>query len=463
MEHTWQSDHLPKLETANVEGGDVALCGSFAQPAALLAELDESRVGFVAPLGSRSDLEWLLRGLHLHPNLRHLVLCGDDPTATGEALLALWQAGLDENGRVPGSRGILSPELDAASVDALRGDVEILDLRGKPLAEVATAIRDLSARPPEREPHVLPNPVVPDRTVFLSRKTSFPIFSSDVCDSWLQLLNLALRIGTAKQTAGGERVAEALNAIVTIDTPNLEDGEHVTPEESFADFLDFTREDFDRCYFPRYAERLRSSGGIDQFEAVCDRLKRSLDTRSGTMVFLEANEMATPGAAPALISATFNVVDQKLFASFVLRGSDAYTDWPLEAMALVRMQRDTAERLGLEIGPTTFVIHSVYLYERDWDRSLRVLQESFKRPLPLHVDPSGVFLFGNDGGKARAMLLTHDASAIQWEEAFSDPEDLSWYIVDVMPWLLPQHIRYVGQECAALMRAIREKECYEQG
>ncbi|TAK52161.1 MAG: hypothetical protein EPO25_14385 [Gammaproteobacteria bacterium] len=61
------------------------------------------------------------------------------------------------------------------------------------------------------------------------------------------------------------------------------------------------------------------------------------------------------------------------------------------------------------------------------------------------------------------MLLDHDAGTIFWEGAFSDPEDLSWYIVDVMPWLLPQHIRYVGQECAALMRAIRAGECYVQG
>jgi hypothetical protein len=61
------------------------------------------------------------------------------------------------------------------------------------------------------------------------------------------------------------------------------------------------------------------------------------------------------------------------------------------------------------------------------------------------------------------MLLNHDASEIFWEDAFASPEDLSWYIVDVMPWLLPQHIRYVGQECAALMRAMKEGECYLQG
>ena len=84
-------------------------------------------------------------------------------------------------------------------------------------------------------------------------------------------------------------------------------------------------------------------------------------------------------------------------------------------------------------------------------------------PLPLQVDHSGVFLFGSDSGKARGMLLNHAAADIFWEDAFADAQTLSWYIVDAMPWLLPQHIRYVGQECASLMHAMRAKECYLQG
>ncbi|MBW2391031.1 MAG: hypothetical protein JRG89_21720, partial [Deltaproteobacteria bacterium] len=306
-------------------------------------------------------------------------------------------------------------------------------------------------------------PTIPERKVFLSRKTTFPIFSSDVGDSWLQLLNLALKIGTQKQTSNGERMAEALNAVVTIESPVLEDGEEQKQHEEFPDYFDFNRDDFDRFYRPRYADRIDASAETDQLEVVCEHLTTSLDTHSGTMVILTPNDMVNPETAPDLISATFNTIDQKLFGSFVLRSADVYTDWPYEATALVRLQRDVANRLGLEVGSATFVIHSAHLYERDWARSAQVLKESFKRPLPLHVDPSGVFLFGNDGGKARAMLLNHDASAIQWEDAFADPEDLSWYIVDVMPWLLPQHIRYVGQECASLMRAMRESECYEQG
>jgi hypothetical protein len=61
------------------------------------------------------------------------------------------------------------------------------------------------------------------------------------------------------------------------------------------------------------------------------------------------------------------------------------------------------------------------------------------------------------------MLLDHDAATIFWEDAFETTQELSWYIVDTMPWLLPQHVRYVGQEASTLERAIRDGACYEQG
>ena len=219
MEHTWHSSHQPKLEVSNLSTGDVAVCGSFARREPILARLEQDRVAFVAPLDSRSDLERLLRGLHLHPNIRHLVVCGDDRRGDGETLLDLWRDGLDDGGRLPGPRGRLSAELSAESLDALRSDVMVWDGRGRSLAELAGDIRDLPALAQEREPHSIPDPVIPKRKKFLSRKTSFQIFSNDVGDSWLQLLNLALRIGTEKRSADGERVAEALNAVVTIGLP----------------------------------------------------------------------------------------------------------------------------------------------------------------------------------------------------------------------------------------------------
>lgn len=293
------------------------------------------------------------------------------------------------------------------------------------------------------------NPEIPARKVFLSRKTSFPIFSRDVGDSWLQLLNLALRIGSDKQTDAGP-AAEALNAMVTIGLPVVaEDLEvEVTLPEDFPAYLAFDRDDFERHY-----ERMQAPS--------FDRLRKAVDA-SGRAV-LDPDELRKLDVAPSLVSAIFDVVEGKLYGSFVLGCVELFRDWPIEASSLVRVQRELAAELGIEADAATFVIHSAQLLASDWERAQQVLDESFKRPLPLQVDHSGVFLFGSDNGRARGMLLDHDAASIFWEDAFDDAQKLSWYIVDAMPWLLPQHIRYVGQECATLMRAMQEKECYLQG
>ena len=325
-----------------------------------------------------------------------------------------------------------------------------------------------------------PNPGVPKRKVFLSRKTSFPIFSRDVGDAWLQLLNLAFKIGTDQENGGGDRFARALNTVVTIGLPVIAEDlevEEVPQAEAFPSILEFSREDFE-CYYQRfrapegieverdgtdYGNRLHAFGGIDQIQAICDRLQGSDGTQTETAVILQPGDFAGTAAVPNLISASFNVEGEALYGSFVLRSVDVYTEWPLEALALMRLQQDVASRLGLSIGPSTFVLHSIELYERDWSRTTTLLEEHFKRPLPLQVDHSGVFLFGNDGGKARGMLLDHDAGTIFWEGAFDTAQELSWYIVDAMPWIHPQHIRYVGQESSTLTHAMQDKACYLQG
>ncbi len=444
--------HSPDPQCSHLGQGDLALCSTFVATPPIPPAAGGGRVGFTSLLASRSDLEELLRALHRHPVVRTLVLCGDDAAPAGETLLALWRDGLDADGRLPGSRGALSPELDAAAVEALRRSVRIEDWRGKAPAEVARDMAGLPAPSQDREARDLVAPPPRERTVFLSRRTTFPLYSTGVGDAWLQLLNLVLRAGPERRTADGARIAEALNAVVTIDPADT--------EEEFPACFEFNAADFARYYRCFEAHLSDPAAGID---ALCAQLGETgvadcdLAGVAGRESALESHRV------PGLLSTTFNVVDGKLFATFMLRGLDVHTDWPLQAAALVRVQRQVAERIGRAPGTSVFVVQSARLDDRDWNRAWTALAEHFKRPLPLQVDPAGIFLFGNDGGQARAMLLDHDAGTIFWEEAFRDPEDLSWYIVDVMPWLLPQHVRYVGQECASLMRAIRDGECYVQG
>ena len=328
-----------------------------------------------------------------------------------------------------------------------------------------------------RESQGLPKLDAPERITFPSRKTTFPLFANEFGDGWLQLINLTLRCGTVKGTSEAERLAEVLNAVVTIEL--------AAREEALPPFFDFTTDDLEAFHRrftstsdPRgadysYAERLRSwprSGGeahgseaTNQLESAIERLKRSHDTRSGTVVLLGPTDLDGLDDAPCVVSVTFNIVDERLYGTYVLRSEDVHNAWPLDALSLARLQREAAERIGLPVASATFIMHSAHIHERDWDRAWKTLNRWFERPLPLQTDPSGLFLFGLDEGRARAMLITHEADAVLWEGEFNSPEELSWYIVDVMPWLSAQHVRYIGQECASMTRALQEGEEYVQG
>jgi hypothetical protein len=415
--------------------------------------------------------------LYLHPAIRNLVLCGEDLSLTADALLALWEEGVGDDDTLPRRGGKLYPAMDRESVDRIRQYVKLWDWRGKSPEEIESGLGDIPALHREMEPRSFAPADIPERIAFPSRKTTFPLFAGELGDGWLQLLNLTLRCGTVKGTSEGERLAEVLNAVVSVELA----GE----EEAIPPFFDFTSDEFEashrRFVSPSgsrdadytYAQRLKSWPWCDreadgpepvsQLERTIERLKRSHDTRSGTVVLLGPTDIERLDDAPSVVSVTFNVVDERLYGTCVLRSEDVHAAWPFDALSLIRLQREVAERTGIPVASATFIMHSAHIHERDWDRAWKTLDGWFQRPLPLQTDPSGLFLFGLDEGRARAMLITHDADAVLWEGEFDSPEELSWYIVDIMPWLSPQHIRYIGQECASMTRALREGEDYVQG
>jgi len=439
--------------------------------------LDLPRISIVGPLRTRTGLGWLLRGLYLHPAIRNLVLCGEDLSLIGDALLALWEEGVGNDEPLPRRGGNLYPAMDREAVDLIRQYVKLWDWRGKSLEEIGTSVGEIPYLRQQMEPRSFAPVDVPERIAFPSRKTTFPLFAEELGDAWLQLLNLTLRCGTVKEPEEGDRLAEVLNAVVTVPVPGR--------EEALPPFFDFSSDEFEACHRRftsalgrrdadySYAERLRAwpwadrkadePEAVDQLERTIERLKRSHDTRSGTLVLLGPTDLDGRGDAPCVVSLTFNIVDERLYGTYVLRSEDVHNAWPLDALSLIRLQREVAERIAIPVASATFIIHSAHIYEGDWERAWKTLDRWFARPLPLQTDPSGLFLFGLDEGRVRAMLITHEADAVLWEGEFASPEDLSWYIVDVMPWLSPQHIRYIGQECASLIRALRDGEDYVQG
>lgn len=472
---TWESECLPKIESRNA-AGDIAICTLWTPVNQISSLLDLSRINMIGPLRTKAGLGWLLRGLYLHPDIRNLVLYGEDLLKAGDALVRLWENGLSADNTLPGSGCKLYPEMSKEAVNRLRKYVKVWDWRGKSLEEVIRNLPELPYLPPEMEPQSFPPVTIPQQVSFSSRKTTFPLFADEVGDAWIQLLNLVMRCGTVKRTRRGERLTEVLNAIVTM---KLADKEETVPP-----CFDFDADEFQTYYqhfiSPRppeytnytYGERLQKWAGsnwkngkeaVNQLRTTIDRLQRSLDTKRATMVLLDPIDLEKLDDAPCIISITFNVVAKRLYGTYVMRSDDVYNGWPLTALSLIRLQREVSKALNVPVDSATFISHSAHIYERDWARALDKLNRWFRRPLPFQPDCSGLFFFSVEGKEVRALLVTPEVDRVLWEGTSSDPGELIRYIVDTMPWLTPQHIRYLGEEAAKLVRALQEGVPYEQG
>ena len=318
---------------------------------------------------------------------------------------------------------------------------------------------------------------IPQQTTFPSRKTVFPLFASEVGDGWLQLINLVTHCGTVKGTRSGDRLAEVLNAVVTIKLAST--------EGAIPPCFDFGADEFEAYYRHfisssppedvdyTYGERLQnwswfnhetnSMEQVNQLERTIAGLERSHDTKRGTMVLLGLTDLDRLDDAPGIVSATFNIVDERLYGTYVIRSDDIYNAWPFNALSLTRLHTEVSKRIGIPVDSATFISHSAHIYERDWDKARAKLNEWFKRPLPFEADCAGLFFFSVENGVAKALFVSPEVDRVLWEGESSEPEDLIRYIVDTMPWLGAQHIRYLGEEGAKLARALREGVPYEQG
>ncbi len=161
-------------------GGSVAICTLHSR--GLVDELAQRKPTGLALVGSLQTenlgIERIIQNVVANPNVRQLVVCGEDTSGRvghfpGQTLLALAKSGLDDDRRIVGARGKrpVLENLDSAWAAAFRDQVEVIDRRGvcdpdelsalvSELAEInpgpvsthhdlRMSVRRVSARPPE--------------------------------------------------------------------------------------------------------------------------------------------------------------------------------------------------------------------------------------------------------------------------------------------------------------------------
>jgi tetrahydromethanopterin S-methyltransferase subunit A len=140
-------------------GAPIAVCA--LNSADLVAALERAAPPGVSIIGTMHTenlgIERVIRNVLANPNIRFLMLCGEDTQQAighlpGQSLASLFRDGVDDRGRIIGARG-KRPVLKNVTADQVRAflrQVELCNLVGEASTErITSGIRALAARKPE--------------------------------------------------------------------------------------------------------------------------------------------------------------------------------------------------------------------------------------------------------------------------------------------------------------------------
>ncbi len=144
-----------------------------------IARSGEGAISIVGTLHTENlGIERVITNVLANPNIRFLVLCGADSRQTighlpGQSLLSLARAGIDQRGRIVGSKG-KRPTLKNIGADAVehfRRTVEIVDLIGEDVPDkILGQVRACAARDPGPADPFPANPVFRSVTGYLPER-----------------------------------------------------------------------------------------------------------------------------------------------------------------------------------------------------------------------------------------------------------------------------------------------------
>jgi len=472
---TWEDECLPAMRIQNKEG-DVALLVLWD----LLDDVHEmccghglSRVSTIGNLRTPLGISWLLRGLGKLPHITTIVVWGNDLTRTGEAILSLWKEGVADH-RVPRLSWKLDQLIDCDSINRFRREIEFVDGRSVPMTDLARFLSDLPKRDVIRLGVAFPPVELPDRVIFPSRGGFVQLSVQNLADAWIRIQDLLTRCGSERRTRKGETLNHVIDVKVVMPVPI---------EEVIGLPFDFTPEDFEVYYQDfissepppqgidyRYGQRMQNWRNHNQLEEVIQRLKKSQDTKRATVVLLDPTDLKELKDAPCVSLGTFCVQSGVLSSSWVIRSNDMYSGWPFNVLSLIRVHRMVAEEVGLSLlGYISVLSQNSQIYERHIPAVQENLArwgsvpEDFGPEWKFHPDPAGNFIFKISDGQVRMTITNAEGDQVVLEMEYTDPSALIGWVVDTMPWLARQHIRYLGQEQQKLIQALKEGTPYIQG
>ena len=457
------SPNLPNLTavvTGSPESG-VALCTLWAQKELIASRLERDSFFICGNLYSLEGINQLIRTIYLNPWIRNIVICGEDLSKSGETLLAVFNSGVDDDNGIVGTNFKIEKNIPKECVDLLRQNVRITDMRRKSTEELRQKVIELNNQkmPPFTTPREFPS--APYGVDYIPSETAgYSVRAATAGEAWLALLGIIMKLGVEKKSEYGMKQKELLNVLVTIEGSGPIPEYFSFSEKDLKNYADqiVTAEKPENVSYT-YGERL--FGQSNQVEEAVRRLKKSFYTRRAVATIWHPAD-ASAENPPCLTEVIWNIQFNKLYQTAVFRSWDIFSGFPLNALALKKLQEEMAKKIGVETGPLVCMAVSAHIYENNWRQADEVLNKYKKADYKFYQDPRGSFIIRLENGRIAVDFYTADGSKTQYTFRGTDPIKLykeisqSGFIVRI------DHAANLGMELYKASLAVRHGKEYVQ-
>lgn len=397
----WPVYFKDQLIVGNPESS-VSICALWTIKELVAQNLNKESFAVCGQLYSKEGIRYLFRNILANPRIRFLILCGNDQSGSGKALLETFEKGVSPDPKIP--REVF---------EVLLKNVRIIDKRGEAKSEEIKKIIEGLEQKSEfwTEPQVFEEEMLLQTVAFPTDPSVFKPRHPTVAACWPWILKHIMRFGVEKKTDYGVKEKEILNLAAVIyneDPKNL----------GFAPYFTFTAEEFAK-YAPQilnpepiegvsytYGERLRNYHGIDQIkEGIIEKLKESINSRR-TVACTWDVEKDIKHQQPPCINLVQGLVQNNLFHMTVyIRSNDMFKAWPQNALALRQLQGIIAQEIKTELGGLTTISASAHIYEQDFEKANEIIKK-YGSALSCVWDPRGNFVIGLDKEK-KEIIASH--------------------------------------------------------
>ncbi|MBI4439046.1 thymidylate synthase [Candidatus Woesearchaeota archaeon] len=458
------------------EKSNVAVCTLWTPLEIVERHLDRDSYAVIGQLYSKdAGLNTVLRYCLFNKNIRYIVVCGQDRSQSGQALISLKEKGVDDERSVRGVSGArVDNEIPLDAVESFRKNVDVIDARNvTDYSVLKQVIAGLPLKTGYGSPESFPEARVEVPMNFPTDPV-FKIRARTIGEAWLQALSTIMKFGALKESQHEEKQKEiiCLSTIITHEDPD---------KPQWKPYFAFPEEELEE-YYPQvltdqkvpeitytYGQRLRSHKGVDQISKIARKLNEHPHTRRAVAVTWDVNLDMDSINPPCLNLVQAIIQGDKLYLIAYLRSNDIYGAWPKNAYALRKLQKQLCAETGKELGETIMISASAHVYERHFRQAQEVLREypldkniSFELPRSTgNLDPRGNIHISVEGGRIKVTHLSPDGQRLEEFLAASSQEASRWIVLEQKASDI-SHAIYIGQELMRAELALKKGLKYEQ-